>query len=184
MIVVPNSNDVALLKVNTQPEVYFPVSKKPSELLEDIYVTGFPFGDDFSSSVKVTKGIVSSLTGVQNNYSEIQIDAAIQPENSGGPILNTFGNVIGVAVAKLDRAFVEESYGVLPENINFGVKSSVVLNLLNGNGVETKTPNEEEMPTKELGKQIRKATLYLSCGMTIAQIEAMQTQKAMFSKYK
>lgn len=177
-------NDVALLKVNTEPEVYFPVSTKPSELLEDIYVAGFPFGEEFSSSVKVTKGIVSSLTGLDDNYSEIQIDAAIQPGNSGGPILNSFGNVIGVTVSSLNKALVEEDFGVLPENVNFGVKSSVVLNLLNGNGVETKTPNEEEIPTKELGKQIRKATLFLNCGMTSAQIEAMRTKKVMFSKYK
>ena len=177
-------NDLALLKVEKKPEVHFPISTKPSELLEDVFVAGFPFGNDFSTSVKVTKGIISSLTGVKNNYSEIQIDAAIQPGNSGGPILNNYGNVIGVAVAKLDRAFVEKAYGVLPENINFGIKASVVLNLLNGNGVLIKSPNKEIKTTSELGRQIRKATLYLSCGMTVAQIEEMKKERAMFSEYE
>ena len=71
-------------------------------MLQDIYVAGYPFGMGISSSVKVTKGIISSLTGVGNNFSEMQIDAALQSGNSGGPILDEQGNVVGVAVAKLD----------------------------------------------------------------------------------
>ena len=61
--------------------------------------------------MKVTKGIVSALTGMENNFSNIQIDAALQPGNSGGPILDDKGNVIGVAVAKLDLKKILENYG-------------------------------------------------------------------------
>ena len=70
--------------------------------MQDIFVAGYPFGQRIRASVKITKGIVRSLTGIGNNYSNIQIDAALQPGNSGGPIINERGNVIGVAVAKLD----------------------------------------------------------------------------------
>ena len=70
--------------------------------LQDIIVAGFPFGDRVSSTLKFTKGIVSSVAGLGNNYSEIQIDAALQPGNSGGPIIDNYGNVIAVAVSKLD----------------------------------------------------------------------------------
>ena len=69
--------------------------------MEDIIVAGFPFGNKVSSSIKFTRGIVSSLTGVGDNYSQIQIDAALQPGNSGGPIMDYMGNIVGVAVAKL-----------------------------------------------------------------------------------
>ena len=63
-------------------------------------MAGYPFGRKISGSVKVTKGIVSSLTGAGNNFSNIQIDAAINPGNSGGPIIDAeSGNVIGVTVA-------------------------------------------------------------------------------------
>jgi S1-C subfamily serine protease len=75
----------------------FTLSKEKPELLQDIYVAGYPFGQKISTSVKVTKGIISSLTGIGNNFSNIQIDAALQPGNSGGPILNDKGNVVGVA---------------------------------------------------------------------------------------
>ena len=63
-------------------------------LMEDIYVAGYPFGKVVSGSVKITKGVVSSLSGLGDNYSNLQIDAALQPGNSGGPIINQNGEVI------------------------------------------------------------------------------------------
>ena len=82
-------NDLALLKADFKPDTVFPLSADRPELLQDIYVAGYPFGKNISSSVKVTKGIISSLTGIGNNFSNIQIDAALQLGNSGGPILCT-----------------------------------------------------------------------------------------------
>ncbi|MDC0431956.1 trypsin-like peptidase domain-containing protein, partial [Paracoccaceae bacterium] len=64
-------NDLALLKGDFRPKTVFPLSNNRPELLQDIYVAGFPFGDKFSTSVKVTKGIISSLTGLGNNFSNI-----------------------------------------------------------------------------------------------------------------
>ena len=77
-------HDLALLKAKEASNTYFSINRRQPEALEDITVAGFPFGDSFSSSIKFTRGIVSSLTGVGDNYSEIQIDAALQPGNSGG----------------------------------------------------------------------------------------------------
>ena len=54
-----------------------------------------------SSTLKFTQGIISSIAGLGDDYSQIQIDAALQPGNSGGPILDEYGNVVAVAVAKL-----------------------------------------------------------------------------------
>ena len=66
--------------------------------MQEIIVTGYPFGDAISSSIKFTQGIVSSMSGIGDNYSQIQIDAALQPGNSGGPIVDEFGNVVAMAV--------------------------------------------------------------------------------------
>ena len=148
--------------------------------MQDIFVAGYPFGKRISASVKVTKGIVSSLTGIGNNFSNIQIDAALQPGNSGGPIINDRGNVIGVAVAKLDAKYIEKKFGVIPENTNFGIKSSVVMNLLQGNNVSVSRPNTGKLDKSELGRMISDATYYLSCWMTMAQIERMRTKKVIF----
>ena len=173
-------NDLALLKGNFSPKTHFPLSTTNPELLQEIYVAGYPFGRKISPSVKVTKGIVSSLTGIGNNFSNIQIDAALQPGNSGGPILSTKGNVVGVAVAKLDLKKVLENYGVIPEDTNFGIKSSVVRTLLESNDVGLTKPNTQPISTTRLGKLISDSTYYLSCWMTMAQINQMRSKKVIF----
>ncbi len=174
-------NDLALLKGDFKPSSVFKLSREAATLTDEIFVVGYPFGKKVSSSVKVTKGIVSSLTGVGNNFSDIQIDAALQPGNSGGPIVNEMGNVIGVAVAKLSFKNVLKKFGTIPENTNFGIKTSVVMNLLQGNNVKVKNPNRSKMKKSDLVQVMSDATYYLSCWMTMAQIKKMRSEKVIFS---
>ncbi len=177
------SNDLALLKISQKPPHVFAFSKENPYPLQNIIVAGFPFGDAVSSSLKFTTGVVSSLAGIGNNYSQMQIDAAIQPGNSGGPIIDELGNIVGVAVAKLDVDKVYEDFGVIPENTNFGIKGSIAKILLQSFNIPLKAPNTKEIPKSELSKITSKGTLHLSCWMTAAQIEAMQSQKAMFENF-
>ena len=162
----------------------FPISNDRPELLQDIYVAGFPFGNEVSSSVKVTKGIVSSLTGLGNNFSNIQIDAALQSGNSGGPIIDDFGNVVGVAVAKLDAKYMFEEFGIIPENTNFGIKSSVVTSIMDSNSVDSPPANKSAISKSQLSKMITEGTFYIDCWMTMAQIEKMKTRKVLFSNFE
>jgi S1-C subfamily serine protease len=173
-------NDLALLKVSEIPTYAFALSTTSPYSLQDIIVAGFPFGDRVSSTLKFTQGIVSSIAGIGNNYSEIQIDAALQPGNSGGPIMDEYGNIIAVAVAKLDVKTIIKDYGVVPENTNFGVKASAVRNLMEGNGVKFKAPNTEVMSKQDLSRNATEGTVYLTCWMTMAQIEKLRTKKVMF----
>ena len=110
----------------------------------------------------------------------MQIDAAIQPGNSGGPIFDESGNVIGVAVATLDVGVALEEFGTIPQNTNFGVKGSVVSNFLQSNGVEPVVASDAPRSTSELGQLATDATYYLSCWMTTAQIQRMSSTKVMF----
>lgn len=184
LITFDPNNDIALLKGDFKPRSFYPLSKEGPKILMDIYVAGHPFGDKVSNSVKVTKGIVSSLSGLKNDFSRIQIDAAIQPGNSGGPIMNDRGNVIGVAVSKLEMQQVFDDYGVVPENVNFGVKANVVINILESENIKLPNPNEDVIPSIELGELITDGTYYLSCWMTLAQIEQMLETKVMFKDLK
>lgn len=173
-------NDLALLKGEFIPKTIFSLSGDQPQLLQDIYVAGYPFGNEVSSSIKVTKGIISSLTGIGNNFSNIQIDAALQVGNSGGPILNEMGNVVGVAVSKLDSKYMYENFGSIPENTNFGIKANVVKSVLDSNGVSSQPPNSSEITKSELGTMITGGTYYVSCLMTLAQIETLRAEKVMF----
>lgn len=171
-------NDLAILKASRNPTTFFKLSTKKPEILEPIIAAGYPFGDTLSSSIKVTKGIVSSLVGLDNNASEMQIDAALQPGNSGGPIINENGNVVAVAVAKLDAGFALENFGVLPENTNFGVKVSTLKSLLDARSVNYKIGNDES--TVKLSQLVTNGTVFLTCWMTADRIKKMEKNKVMF----
>ena len=173
-------NDLAIIKANLKPNTIFPVSNEDVSLLEDIIVAGYPLGKDISSSIKTFKGSVTSLSGKDNNFSNFQIDAALNRGNSGGPIVDQKGNVVGVAVAK----WIEE--GV--EGFNFGVKSSTLKTFASSNQFKFQDPSTEELSNKELGQLITEATIYLECWMSVAKIKQIieegERQKAFFSEYK
>jgi len=179
-IAADKQNDLALLKIAEAPSHVFALSNDSPYPLQEVIVAGFPFGDKYSSSLKFTQGIVSSLTGMGNNYSEIQIDAALQQGNSGGPIIDEYGNIIAVAVAKLDAKYMFDNFGIIPENTNFGVKASAVRNLMEGNGVLFKLPNTALPSRQELSKQATDGTVFLTCWMTMAQVEKLRSKKVMF----
>ena len=166
-------NDLAVLKGDFVPSAVFKISRRNPEIMQEIFVAGYPFGNQISSSIKVTKGIISSLSGIGNNISNIQIDAALQPGNSGGPIFDEKGNLVGVAVAKLDLKQVVENWGVVPEGTNFGIKSNVVVNLLESNGIKIQEARNASLSNAELGKVISGATYHLSCWMTMAQAKTV-----------
>ena len=174
-------NDLSLMKSKVSPKDYFSVSANDAVLLDEIYVAGYQFGKMVSSSVKVTKGVVSALTGIGNNYSNIQIDAALQPGNSGGPIINNKGNVVGVAVAKLDYKAIIKDFGAIPEGTNFGIKSSTVQQFIKANNVNSGSGGHREMSTQDIGKKIQKATVYLDCWMTAQQIRQYKTKKTFYT---
>jgi len=79
---------------------------------------------------KLTEGKISSLSGGQDDPRYFQISVAVQPGNSGGALVNSKGNVVGVVAAKLSVRAALETSGSLPENVNYAVKSSYALSLL------------------------------------------------------
>ena len=182
ILAIDRKNDLAILKAELRPDDIFPVAKEDAILLEEIYVAGFPFGKSISGSIKVTKGVVSSLSGLGNNYSNLQIDASLQPGNSGGPILNKKGNVVGVAVAKLDYKKVIEAFNTIPENTNFGIKSSTLNQFLIANKVSSSSPKGSEMSIRDIGNKIEKATVYLDCWMTADKIQELKSKRVFFEE--
>ncbi len=180
VLAVDKVNDIAILKSNEKPNVIFPVSNEDVSLLEDVIVAGFPLGKQISSAIKTHKGVVTALAGAGDNYSFFQTDAAINQGNSGGPIINQKGNVVGIAVA----TWVEE--GV--QGVHFGIKSSTLKTFASANDLRFLPPNRREMSNKDLGKLITKGTVYIECHMTVAKIKKMiaqaENRKAFFKEHK
>lgn len=137
---------------------------KDVELGEDVLVGGFPFGDIFSSSVKVTTGIVSSVRGIGDDAGQFQMDAAVQAGNSGGPIYDENGNIVGVVIAQLNKLQVAKAIGSLPENVNFGIKASTVHQFLTASGLPSKwAARSRKISTKALAAIAQKQTLMVQC---------------------
>ena len=93
------------------------------------------------NGINFTSGNVSALKGLGQDISQFQFTAPLQPGNSGGPILNDRGSVIGVAVAGLKTKQLLEKTEVVAQNANFGIKNTLLLNLLIDNNLSHKTSN-------------------------------------------
>ena len=170
-------NDLGIIKGDYKSPNFLSIKSDGAEYGEDIVAFGYPLADALSTSVKLTRGIVSSLSGPGNNYSEIQIDAAIQPGNSGGPILNMEGQVVGVASSGLNKLYMLEKAEYIPENVNFAVASPTLSNFLKANGVPISNQSYDVKNTKELAKIGRPSTLQLFCMNTKAVFEELKKKK-------
>jgi len=134
------------------------------ELGEDVLVAGYPYGEVFSNTIKVTGGMVSADRGLGDDTGQFQIDAAVQLGNSGGPIYDENGNIVGVVVAQLNKRKFEKIVGSIPENVNFGIKASTVRQFLTASGLPTKwSKRSKSMSTRELAKIAKSQTVMVVC---------------------
>lgn len=124
--------DLALLKVTAQqPLSALSFSKSRSATLgQDVFTVGFPNPELQGVATKLTKGSISSLAGALDDSRIYQISVPVQPGNSGGPLLDYNGNVVGVVQAQIEDRAVLNSSGSLPQNINYAVKSAYALSLI------------------------------------------------------
>ena len=77
-----------------------------------------------------------------------------------------------------------DNFGSIPENTNFGIKSNIVRNILDSNDVNNPSANRSEISKSKLGKMISNGTYYISCWMTMAQVEKLRTKKVMFENFE
>ena len=134
------------------------------ELGESVLVAGFPYGELYSNTIKVTGGMVSAIRGIGDDLGQFQMDAAAQAGNSGGPIYDANGNIVGVVVAQLNKLKVARATGSLPENVNFGIKATTVRLFLESSGLPSKwSTRSKKISTKELAKVAQRQTVMVMC---------------------
>jgi S1-C subfamily serine protease len=135
------------------------------ELGELAIVFGFPLPDILSASGNLTTGSVSATSGIRDDARHVQISAPVQPGNSGGPLLDQYGNIIGVVDAKLDAAKVAEATGDIAQNVNFAIKGREVVDFLRRNNVVPKMAGWNILPrtTKSVADSASSFTVQLIC---------------------
>ena len=127
-------------------------------------MVGFPLHGLLASEANVTTGTISALAGLGNDTRFLQITAPVQPGNSGGPLLDQSGNIVGVVVSKLDTMRIAKATGDIPQNINFAINGTVAKAFLDATSVEYETSaSSNSMGAAEIGAAAKKFTLLLEC---------------------
>ena len=136
---------------------FLKLTNSEPEKLQRVIAVGYPFGKYVSDDLKFTSGIISALKGPDDSSTMIQVDAALNPGNSGGPIVDeSSGDLVGVANMKLDAS--------ISEGTNFAIKSSTIENFLSANKIKTSTTYLSFGKSRDgLLKLLESTTVFVFC---------------------
>jgi S1-C subfamily serine protease len=159
------ARDLALLAVEESFPLAAPVRRDAAPRLgEPVAVIGYPLVQVLSAQPNVSFGHVNSTVGVKGNSSQMQIDVPIQRGNSGGPVFDAAGNVIGIVVSKLDALKLAKSTGDLPQNINFAIRGDVVRSFLEAEQVDFTTSSASaKLENTEMAGRGTAVTVLIRC---------------------
>lgn len=155
VVMKDQQNDVAILQIDD--ETFTGLNALPyafvvkSDVGERVFTIGFPLNTVMGTKYKVTDGIISSSTGVSDDIRYYQISVPIQPGNSGGPLFNDDGNIIGLTTSKLNS----EAVGTQVENVNYAIKISYLINLYNMLPESPVLPGNSELKGKDLQSKVK-----------------------------
>ena len=159
------NSDLALLETNilaARPASFSSLSR--ARLGEAVTAAGYPLQGLLSKSLNVTGGNVSALAGLGDDAKHLQITAPLQPGNSGGPLLDASGNVVGVVASKLNAIAAAELTGDLPQNVNFAIKVALVRSFLDIHAVDyQRLPSETKLEPEKLAERARQFTVAVHC---------------------
>ncbi|MCM1223153.1 MAG: serine protease [Lachnospiraceae bacterium] len=149
-------NDLALLQIDDSKfkgfgTIPYKVKTSMAEVGESIFVLGYPMTTTMGDEIKLTNGIISSRTGFQGDVSLYQISAPIQPGNSGGPLFDNYGNLIGIVSAKHEGA----------ENVGYAIKASYLRNLMESSIIEDVLPTNNSISSLPLTGKVQKVKNYV-----------------------
>ncbi|QCI66857.1 serine protease [Phreatobacter stygius] len=136
LIDADQTNDLALLKVEARvPASPISFAARSPAIGEEIIALGFPLQDILGNGINMTRGDVSALAGIGGDSRFIQITAAVQQGNSGGPLLDRSGRLVGVVTSKLNATRVAQVSGDIPQSVNFAIRSELAELFLRRHGL-------------------------------------------------
>ena len=156
VVVVDKNNDLAIIKIDDSkfsqlPSVPYIINRNLAEVGTSVFAMGYPEILSLGKSIKVTNGIISSKTGYQGDITCYQISAPIHPGNSGGPLIDETGCVIGIC-----NAGVKEL-----QNVGYAIKSSYLNNLIDNSPEQITLQEKNQLGTMSLPEKIKKISPYV-----------------------
>lgn len=132
------NNDIAILELQnfnidelskeTIPYAFTDI--RSIKIGQEVFTLGFPLGSIMGTNARFSMGRINSLFGLQDDPRLLQISNPLQPGNSGGPLFNQKGELVGIVVSGLNAKILYENFGIIPQNVNFAIKVSFLKNLI------------------------------------------------------
>jgi hypothetical protein len=173
-------NDLAVIRV-TRPNIPAPpvAAFRGGDAVragDAVVVLGYPLSGLLASTASVSVGNVSALAGLHDDSRYLQISAPVQPGNSGGPLLDASGHVIGIVTAKLNPIWAARVTGDIPQNVNFALKAEVARTFLDSKGITYRFERSElQLAPADVGDNASPFTVYIECRQTVARSAAVTT---------
>jgi len=166
-----SKNDIAILKLHSSPNLSVTPIKignsSQAKMGQKIFTIGYPVSNIMGVKPKYSEGVINSMTGIRDDPTFFQISVPIQPGNSGGPLFNDKGEVIGITTSSMSTLSIN-AIGAIPQNVNYAIKSSFVKNILStipelmtSNTGIVIVPNELEKSLPNFIEQVSKNIILL-----------------------
>jgi len=129
-----------------------------------VVALGYPLSGLLATTANLSVGNVSALAGLSDDSRYLQISAPVQPGNSGGPLLDGSGHLVGIVTAKLDAMRIARFTGDVPQNVNFVLKAEVARTFLDSKGIAYQTArSEQQLSPADVGDIARPFTVHIEC---------------------
>lgn len=156
VLISDQTNDLCIIQVidkefTTLGQIPYTIKTKTAEVGEEVFVLGYPLRSSMGDEIKLTTGVISSKTGINGAVTDYQFSAPVQPGNSGGPLFDKQGNVIGIVSAKHKQA----------DNASYAIKANYLLNLYDLLPAQPKQPVVNTLSGKPLVAQVQLAKKFV-----------------------
>ena len=160
-------NDLAVLHTRKKHDAAAIAAFRESPPLrtgDSVVALGYPLSGVLATGANLTVGNVSALAGIADDSRYIQMSAPVQPGNSGGPLVDTSGHVVGIVSSKLDAMRVARAIGDIPQNVNFALKADVARTFLDSKLISYKVEaSTGHLSAADVGEAARPFTVYITC---------------------
>jgi S1-C subfamily serine protease len=178
LIAHDQKNDLAVVRTKNQPSLGTAAFREgaPVRAGDTVVALGYPLSGILASNASLSVGNVSALAGLGDDSRYLQISAPVQPGNSGGPLLDTSGHLVGIVTAKLDAALVARVTGDIPQNVNFALKAELARTFLDSKGISYRAArSDQQLSTADVGDIARPFTVHIECRQAASRVAAPTT---------